>query len=98
MAYSPPLGPCTPLALVRTMPLGTCFTSFSTPALVDWIHLRRLPWAPTSLMSTPPLSTSTSTSGRIAPSFEGSRLKLMSSFFMMPGCFLAAALKLASVT
>src|SRR5262245_12559628 len=41
IAYSPPFGMCTPLALVSTTSGGRSGTSFSTPALVDWIHLRR---------------------------------------------------------
>ena len=40
IAYSPPLGMCTPLALVSTTSGGRSGTSFSTPALVDWIHRR----------------------------------------------------------
>ena len=40
IAYSPPFGMCTPLALVRTTSGGRSGTSFSTPALVDWIHRR----------------------------------------------------------
>ena len=41
IAYSPPLGMCTPLALVSTTSGGRSGTSFSTPALVDWIHFKR---------------------------------------------------------